>query len=74
MIAPSLLLDTHLAVRARLGRPPDLVHVLFCCSILIAHLVEFVTCHIIVPLALMVLAYLGLTLGTYNVWDFGQLV
>lgn len=74
VVAATLFLDSHLAERAWLGRPPDLVHVLLRCLIVVAHLIKLVTRHAFVPSALVVLAYLGLTLGTCNVGDVCQVV
>lgn len=74
MIATTLLLDSHLAVGAWLGRPSDFLHVFLRCFVLFAHLVELMTCHTFVPLALVVEAYLGCAPSAVDEWVPGQFV
>lgn len=74
MIATALLFDSHFAVGAWLGRPSDFLHVFLRCFVLVAHLVELMTSHTFMPLALVVEAYLGFALSAIDKWVLSQFV
>lgn len=74
VVTATLFLDPHFAVGAWLGRPSDLFHIFLRCFVLIAHLLELMTSHTFMPLALVVEAYLGFALSAVHKWVLGQFV